>query len=1030
MIRRQSRLLIWLTILAVSGPSRGVAADSQGGIEFFEKRVRPLLVKRCYECHSASAKKLKAGLYLDSKAGWSKGGDSGTAIVPGKPEDSLLIRAVRWTDPDTRMPPKRKLTAADIAALEQWVKMGAPDPREPALQDYATRNTQHAIDHWAYQPLANPAPPIVEDTAWPRTDIDRFILAKLESLAASGEDTGERPTPVDRKGIGPRPHGTRLQPAPDADPGTLCRRLYFDLIGLPPTPEELDAFEQSAIGNRQSAISNLVDRLLASPRFGEHFGRHWLDVARFGESLTLRGFIFKEAWRYRDYVIDSFNRDAPINQFIREQIAGDLLPTTSLAQRRRQIVATTFLALGNSNLEEQDKKQLDMDVVDEQLDTLGKAILGQTIGCARCHDHKFDPIPTRDYYAMAGILRNTHLLKHANVSEWREFPLPVEAAQEKKLKEHESALASLEARIKSAKDAARKLAESSAGSKPGASTPKVIAARDLPGIVVDSSQAKQIGAWKRSTFSEHYIGEGYLHDDQQGKGEKTLSFTPEITRPGRYEIRFAFQHGGNRATNVPVTIFHADGETTLAVNERELPLLEGRFASLGTFRFEANGFGYVLVSNEGTTGYVTADAVQFIPADERPPMDRIAAVTTPSPSAGAVSRENSKRASPSRAAADADRAQAGLDIKSLEDRLKELKQAGPKRPMAMGVKETDKVDDCPIHVRGSVHNLGAVVPRGFLTFGRPVAQRRLPEHESGRRQLAEWLASPSNPLTARVYVNRVWSWLLGEGLVRSVDNFGTTGDAPSHPELLDHLASRFIEQGWSTKGLVREIVMSRVYQQAGRHSVISNQYSVNSRASAPLNTDYWLLNTNSTDDPENRLLSHARRRRLTAEQLRDAMLAISGQLDLTPPAGQTFPTTLAADFGFVYTNAQRSVYAPVFRNALPELFEAFDFPSPSLVTGKRNVSTVATQALFLLNHPFVRQQAQAAARRLLAACAGDDGACLDRAYRLCLGRPPTDAERDVALRHLGSAQSGESREEAWTGLFHALFASADFRYIE
>ena len=995
-------------MLAVSAPLDGGAVDSPGGIEFFEKRIRPLLADKCYECHSASAKKLKGGLNLDSKAGWSKGGDTGPAIVPGKPEDSLLIKAVRWTDPDTQMPPKRKLPAADIAALEQWVKMGAPDPREPAHQVHATRITQHASDHWAYQPLAKHAPPPVNDPFWPHTDIDRFIRAKIESMAASSK---------------PRPDMTRLQPAPDADPATLCRRLYFDLTGLPPTPEALDEFQQSAIANRQSAISNLVDHLLASPRFGEHFGRHWLDVARFGESLTLRGFIFKEAWRYRGYVIDSFNRDAPFDQFIREQIAGDLLPHTSLEQRRRQLVAATFLALGNTNLEEQDKKQLDMDVVDEQLDTLGKAFLGQTIGCARCHDHKFDPIPTRDYYAMAGTLRNTRLLKHANVSEWIEFPLPVEADQEEQLKAHESALAALEAEIKSAKDAAKKLADVSADPKPGASRPSIVAARDLPGLVVDSAQARQVGSWKHSTFSKHYIGDGYLHDDRQGKGEKTLSFAPEITRAGRYEARFAYQHGGSRATNVPVTIFHADGETLLHVNQQEPPLLEGRFVSLGQFRFEANGFGYVLVGNEATVGHVTADAVQFLPVEEPASRAQPAGIPAAGSSAHSTKKDNSNITS--QAFADGNRPSSARELKSLEDRLKQLKLTGPRRPMAMGVKEAETFEDCPVHARGSVHNLGEMVPRGFLTFGRPVAQRRLPENESGRRQLADWVASPSNPLTARVYVNRVWSWLFGEGLVRSVDNFGTTGDAPSHPELLDHLATRFIELGSSTKWLVREVVRSRAYQQSS--TIYDLRFAIyDAESNLRVNRKSKIENP---PDPENRLLSHASRRRLTAEQLRDAMLAISGQLELTPPVGHTFPATLIADFGFVHTNSQRSVYAPVFRNALPELFEVFDFPSPSMVTGKRNVSTVPTQALFLLNHPFVHQQAQAAARRLLATAHSDD-ARIDQAYRLCLGRPPTAAERDIALRHLGAAPAGESREEAWAGLFHALFASADFRYIE
>ncbi|MBM3821793.1 MAG: DUF1553 domain-containing protein [Verrucomicrobia bacterium] len=843
---------------------------------------------------------------------------------------------------------------------------------EPILPDSPAAPT----NHWAFQPLADKNSPAVSDSAWPLNSIDRFILAKLEQH--------------------------QLQPAPPADAATLCRRLYFDLTGLPPSPAELTAFERSAAAHRQAATANLVEHLLASPRFGERWGRHWLDVARYGESLTLRGFIFREAWRYRDYVIESFNRDTPFDQFIREQIAGDLLPYDSRDQHHRQRVAASFLALGNTNLEEQDKKQLDMDVVDEQLDTVGKAFLGLAIGCARCHDHKFDPIPTRDYYAMAGILRNARLLKHANVSEWLEFPLPVEPAQEETLRRHEAAIAALEAEIASAKESAKKLAAGpgavgGTGSSP-AMRPSVVPPNQLPGLVVDSAQAKAVGHWKHSTYSRHYIGDGYLHDDQQSKGSMTLSFAPEITKAGRYEVRFAYQPGTSRATQVPVTIFHADGETLVRVNQQEPPLLDGRFVSLGEFRFEANGFGYVLVSNENTRGHVTADAVQFLDA-AAPSVARFAKDSAASSRPLPVTPEPK-----------------APDVNTLQARLKQIKETGPKRPKTMGVSEAGPFENTRIHIRGSVHQLGELAPRGFLTLGRTMAPPNLPSTESGRRQLADWIASPAHPLTARVYANRVWLWLFGEGLVRSPDNFGITGEAASHPELLDYLAARLIQHGWSTKQLVREIVLSRTYQQASSHPSRNAPRSANSADSS-----------SSMADPENRLLRHAHRRRLTAEALRDAILTASGGLRLAG-GGPAYPATLTADFGYQFTGAVRSVYVPVFRNALPGLFEAFDFPSPGLVTGKRSSSTVVTQALFLLNDPWVRSQARAAARRTFDA-ASDNPARVRFAYRATLGRSPKDAEQETALRHL--EKSGEAtRDEAWTELLHALIASGDFRYLD
>ena len=957
-LRRVAPNLIVLAAMSLPSVASAAVELKSSEVEFFERKVRPILVERCYECHSTTAKKLKGGLHLDTREGWAKGGDSGPSIVPGEVEKSLFIKAARWSDPDLQMPPKNKLPAPEIAVLEEWVKMGAPDPRVASASSLSANAAQASsrTNHWAYQPPRRLAAPAARDATWARNDIDRFLLGAMEAKS--------------------------LKPAPDADRATLARRVYFDLTGLPPTPEQLDAFTRDA---SPGAFAVLVDRLLASSRYGEHWARHWFDVVRFAESVTLRGFVFKEAWRYRDYVIGSFDRDVPYDQFLREQIAGDLLPHASREQRERQLVATTFLTVGNWNLEEQDKKQLDMDVVDEQLDTIGKAFLGQTLGCARCHDHKFDPIPTRDYYAMAGILRNSRTLKHANVSEWLEVPLPVSDEQEKLLQKHEIAIAALKKEIQSAKDLARSAAGATGEPKPGSakvSGQAVIAAADLPGVIADSAKARPVGEWKLSQFSKHFIGDGYWHDLNAGKGEKTLTFVPEITRAGRYEVRFAYVHAPNRATNVPVTIFHVDGDTTVLVNEQEAPVLDGRFVSLGTFRFEANGFGYALVANEGTSGFVTADAVQFLPADgESPALTGVPAKNDSTTSA--VEGSGASR------------------IKTLETKLKTLQESGPKRPMTMSVTEAESIEDCAIHVRGSVHNLGALAPRGFLSVASRGPAPKLPANESGRREFAAWIAGAENPLTARVFVNRAWHWLFGEGLVRTPDNFGTTGEAPSHPELLDYLALRFVEEGWSVKRLVREIVTSRAYQLSSK---------------AP---------EGAAVDPENRLLSHARRRRLNAESLRDAMLQAGGELRLDT-RGPTYPAR-AADFGFQFNEPLRSVYAPVFRNALPEIFEAFDFAPTSMVTGRRNISTVPTQALFLLNHPFVRERAQATARRLLGASFREEAARSDFASRLILGRSQTVPERGLAERHFAATTD---REEVWTEFIHALFASADFRYLD
>lgn len=947
--RRHLVLLVMISMPALPAVLR--AEQPSADVELFESRIRPVLVAHCYECHGPDGE-AKGGLRLDSRDGWRQGGDSGPAIVPGKPDESLLLQAIQYDPSFVEMPPRGRLPERVIEDFANWIARGAVDPREaadlPGKVD-AIDLSARAREHWAYQPLAAAAAPEVTQTDWPRTPVDRFILAKLEQAG--------------------------LEPAADADPATLVRRLYFDLIGLPPTPEQLDAVLQSEAPDR---FERLVDELLASPHFGERWARHWLDVVRYGESLTLRGLILPDAWRFRDYVIEAFNEDLPYDQFLREHIAGDLLPADSVEQRRRQCVATTFLTLGNWNLEEQDKKQLRMDVVDEQLDTIGKAFLAQTIGCARCHDHKFDPIPAADYYALAGILRNVQTLEDANVSKWLERPLPLDAETEAAIARHEAAAAELDRQI-------RLVGEQIAALDPQAKLPDVAPVGSFPGVVIDGPKARAVGQWALSQSNKPYIGEGYLHDQDAGKGEKTLTFEPELQAFGRYEVRLAYTAGGNRATNVPVTVFSADGEQSVAVNQRKPPPLEQHWVSLGTYRFEPNGQCFVIVANDGADGHVIADAVQFLPVEQ---VETAAAANDAQPTD--VVPEQADRLQDMR-----------TELAALKQQLSALNKSGPSRPSYVGVREHDAIEETFVHVRGSVHQLGAPVRRGFLSAVPVADPPELPSHQSGRLELADWLTRPDNALVARVYVNRVWHWLFGAGLVRTTDNFGLAGESPSHPELLDRLSAQFIADGWSTKRLIRRLVLSRTYALS---------------SGAP--------DSASDLDPENRLLSHVNRRRLDAECIRDAMLAISGELDLARGGSEIKPG-MAADYEYRHEHFRRSVYCAVVRNRLPGLFEAFDFADPSTVTGVRNTSTVAPQALWLMNDPFVIERAQHAAARMLSATELSREAQIELAFRRTLGRGPMATEYEIASRRLGESPSSQD----WQELMHALMASMDFRYL-
>ncbi len=778
---------------------------------FFESRIRPVLVKHCYECHSATAKEIKGNLRVDSAAGLLDGGDSGPALVAGKPEESLLMEALRYES--FEMPPAGRLPKKIIDDFERWIKTGAYDPRTetPAAEPKAAPRTidiEAGKKFWAFQPVKRAEAPAVSDKNWPLNDIDAFVLAKLEH--------------------------SRLKPAPDADRRTRIRRLYFDLIGLPPSPAEVEEFLSD---NSPGAWERVVDRLLDSKEFGVHWGRHWLDVARYADSNGGDfNATFHNAWKYRDYVIESFNRDKPFDQFVREQIAGDLLSSETDAERTDQVVATGFLMMGAKMLSERDKMKLTMDVVDEQINTIGQAFLGMTVGCARCHDHKFDPIPTADYYAMAGIFQSTETLKGESqqyVSTWPRRTLPTSpehlAAVEKfeaKQKEFKSAIAQAK---KQQTNLEKSLAKLKAGER---------------SLTADDADAKKTGVWKDSTYSPSFIGTGYVHDDQSEKGEKWIEYTIEIPRAATYEVRLSYTTGGNRASNVPVSIKHADAEVEVTLNESKKPPIDGLFASVGKFPFSEKQPAVITISTRGTEGYVIADAVRLVELDKN---------GKPVHAAVAADNPEFKKAASALEKAKGKQARLEAELKTLE------KNAPPPLPKAIAVTEAPKVADCAICVRGDHQNRGEVVPRGVLQVATWGELPAFSPGQSGRKELADWIADPNNPLTARVFVNRIWHHLFGQGIVPSVDNFGKLGDRPSHPELLDRLAADFIADGWSTKQTIRRIVLSRAYGM-----------------SSELNPAAW------NADPENRLLWRANRRRLPAEAVRDAMLAISGAVDLSP----------------------------------------------------------------------------------------------------------------------------------------------------
>jgi len=840
---------------------------------FFEKKIRPVLVDKCYKCHAENAEKIKGGLVLDTREGIRRGGDNGSAIVPGDLQSSLLIEAIRYANKDFAMPPKKdggKLSAEIIKDFEKWVQMGAPDPRGGSAKVVKRHDAAKAKEWWAFQPPKKSTVPVVPNAAWPKTDIDRFLLAGLEA-----------------KG---------LKPVADADKLTLLRRVYFDLIGLPPSLVEIETF---VTDKAPDALAKVLDRLLASPQFGERWGRHWLDVARYAESSGKESNIaYPHAWRYRDYVIAAFNADKPYDQFVREQIAGDLLPAKNDSERAQNLIATGYLALGAKSQNEQNGRQFAMDVADEQIDAISQGMLGMTIACARCHDHKFDPVTQREYYAMAGIFLSTETRYGTGAALQNRHPtklveLPVGAG------------VPVVARTISAEERARK--------------------------------EQQLAALKKE-------------------------------RDELFAERAAMRRAGQPENN------------DQRRNIRSLALI----GQVGALEAELDSY-----TSTGQPKLLAMGA-----------QDRPATKSTGGIGAGF---------------------RAAL------------------RGRFGGGDAFATITDSPLFARGEVDKPGEKVPRGFVQALSPAETPQIAASTSGRLELADWLTSAANPLTPRVLTNRVWHWLFGRGLVESVDNFGSTGQMPSHPELLDHLAVRFQENGWSVKKLVREIMLSRAYQ-------LSSTFD----------------EKNFAADPENTLVWRASKRRLDAECVRDAMLAVSGDLQITPPVGSAVAQAGDGPIGAprgrginesainVETKA-RSVYLPIVRDLLPEALALFDFAEPSLVTGDRETTNVPSQALFLLNSSFSASRAERLGERVVAGYpsgpnAGVGANLQERiayAYWLVFSRPPDSAERTAATNFFtrfpsawGKGETGvagvrdaEAAKAAWTSFCRALFASAEFRYL-
>lgn len=1095
----------------------------------FEKKVRPLLAEHCWSCHGQE--NAESELRLDSLEGLLDGGTRGPAILPGQPEKSLMITAVNHAD-RLQMPPKQKLPPAEIAVLANWVRDGAywPDAR-PAERSERVREAAPEMlrdedrQFWAFQPVNRPPLPEISDRGWAFGPSDTFIRSRLDQ--------------------------EHLRPVAAADPATMLRRATFDLLGLPPAADDREDFWSDPQLDR---FDRLLDRLLASPRYGERWGRHWLDVARYGDSNGLdENLAFANAFRYRDYVVRSLNRDKPYDQFVLEQIAGDLIldPAAPSSDPLDPLIATGFLALGAKMLAEDDPLKMQMDIVDEQVDTLGKAFMGLTLGCARCHDHKYDPLSMSDYYALAGIFKSTKTMENFSVvAKWQERPLgtpdqiaqrsQIQAtidAQQKQVNQQIAALnqellAHVRARsreylLAAAAQIWQERTQRSIGTALGiaAATGQVAPVTDPEAGSVPSPQVLEAENYQRGNALKHFngYGEGIGVILSNGNGGWHAEYDLSVTDAGWYQLEVRYAAAASRPTELSINgkLVRSDAlrevtgswypDTQKWHVERVVELKSGvnvirlsRFEPLPHIdkilvaRVDPALDVAALFASENPTDSspVRADSYElkapFVdqwrqrleraeaeadgPLKEwrawmvaskgpefRPSLasaQALAALATQTGQRLAAAEQQwqqllktraSAQAEPPNELPDADAESfrkllyesmpgAPLAIPSNveehyapstkdalrrnRDELQQLRQSLPILPETMAVGE-GTLEDLPIHLRGNHTSLGKErVPRRFPRILDTEPPAPLTASQSGRLDLARWLTRGDHPLTSRVIVNRIWIGHFGDGLVRSADNFGRLGDRPSHPELLDWLARRLLDRGWSLKSLHRELMQTATYQ-----------LSAENHDAAQL------------ADPDNRLQWRHPRRRLEAEAIRDSILAVADGLDLRmegsllPIANRAYVTSTANVNPQIYDSPRRTIYLPVVRSALYEVLQAFDFAEPSVLNGKRDATTVAPQALFMLNSTLVAQQARAIATQLMRQPMQEEGARIEWLYQKVLGRPPREGERAAGTQFLQTYASHLERSEpnlssddrwlrVWQAVCRSLIASNEFVYVD
>jgi hypothetical protein len=971
---------IFVLLLGLTRTSSAIDAPSAEGRAFFENKIRPVLVAHCYECHSAGAKELGGKLLLDTRAGLLGGGESGPALVAGKPDESLLIEAISRAD-EHRMPPEDPLPQMMVHDLIEWVKMGAPDPRSDNAQKSQPGDNGPESAQWSFQAISKPELPEVRDVAWPLDPLDHFVLARIEAASQS--------------------------PSRDASPEKLFRRLYYDLIGLPPEIEEVAAFAAEHSRNQGKAVEALVDRLLSSPQFGERWGRHWLDVARYGESNGNDGLgrnpTFPNAWRYRDYVIQAFNDDVPYDRFLTEQIAGDLLPAETAEGRNRQLVATGFLAIGAKPAAAMNNN-FAMDVVDDQINVVCTTVMGLSVSCARCHDHKHDPIPTRDYYAMAGIFKSTETLWGvAGNEKLTAPPTPL----------HE---------LRSSLDVAK--------TQENGAPPKF-----ADGYTAAIDKLKPALHARLDVDPDVFVLENGISVSRDGFAElKEGRMRADLPIPAdNYSVAFWFRNDlGNSSRAITAYLFShaADGDKQqmgdhIGLGGKHDPSMSGMlYVWNGQGGDEALGGTSVIAEKTWNHVVLVRDGRRirlYLNGWTEPEIETEMAIVAPENRKIFVGARNDRFAPLTGGLAELvvfDRALSADEAKQLHSASGQAVKQPTSSTWAMGARDRSKVEDCKINIDGNSKKLGQAVPRGFLSAVQ--LKSDLPAFDSkssGRLQLADWLTHADHPQTARVMVNRIWLHLFGQAIVSTPDDFGLYGSPPTHPQLLDHLATRFVDDAWSIKRMIRAIVLSRSYQ-------LSSDVGDNSEIVRL--------------DPDNHLLCRHQLRRLDAESLRDSILQATGELDLEPARGSAiarvdklinWPPGEASHLH--EPSNHRSIYLCMLRNSPPPELAAFDFPNGVKIAGKRDVTTTPLQVLFLLNNPFVVEKARMLAEKLLAdGELSDDESRVRAACRRVLKREFTATELERSLHAIRDLETELSRLDAWAAICHAMLASNEFRYID